>query len=74
MVEPVYTQRQLKMFNDDRAKLMTEQRLRRGVSQQLPRARYQSTEGDDRVEKQKLKHALGKVNILADGALQVPDE
>lgn len=67
----MYTQRQLKIFQEDRTKLMTENRLRRGgSSQQLSRPKNQWAESssDDRLEKQRLKHCLGKINLLAEGA------
>ena len=71
-IYPVYTQRQLKVFTEDRAKLMSEDRIRRGSSQQLQRAHhFHNSEAEDRAEKQKLKHTLGKINLLADGAIEV---
>ena len=48
--------------------------MRRGASQQIPRTRHQSSEGEDKAEKHKLKHTLGKINLLAEGAITVSED
>jgi hypothetical protein len=57
----------MKIFQDERMKLMSEQQLHRNnSSQQFARTRPVSVERTiEKTEKNKLKHALGKVNILA---------
>lgn len=52
---------------------MTEHRIRRNNSQQIPRERQGSAElvTEDVAERTKLKHSLGKINLLADGHLQI---
>lgn len=50
--------------------------MRRGVSsQQLSRPKNQwgESSGDDRQEKQRLKHSLGKISLLAEG-VEVEEE
>ena len=46
------------------------------MSHQMARPKYQSTEQpiEDKAEKQKLKHALGKINLLTEEGIQVEDE
>lgn len=54
---------------------MSEQKLHRTSSQQLTRARPTSVhQSEDKLEKAKLKHALGKINVLAEGSLSVNEE
>ena len=48
--------------------------MRRQVSQQLPSQRPQSEVASrDRQEKNKLKHLLGRVNLLANGGLELEE-
>lgn len=54
---------------------MSEQKLHRSGSQQMARVRPMSVQQtEDKLEKNKLKHALGKINILADGSIAVTEE
>lgn len=72
------------MATEDRGNLMTEKRMRRGMSQQIARGnshqtgrlqQYQSVgNSEDRQMKQQLKHTLGKVNLLASGDVVVNEE
>lgn len=57
------------MFHEERIKLMSEQKLHRNsTSQHMTRVRPTSVQQtEDKFERNKLKHALGKINILADG-------
>jgi hypothetical protein len=62
------------MVQEERAKLMTDHKLRRNNSQQMSReGRRSSMEGEGRAERGKLKVALGRVNVLAEG-VQVGEE
>jgi hypothetical protein len=47
--------------------------MRRNSSQQIARERQGSAEfvSEDIAEKTKLKHCLGKINLLADGHLRI---
>ena len=61
----------MKMFQDERIKLMTDYKLKRSHSNKIStRAKMQSAEqGEQKIENYKLKHALGRINVLADGTL-----
>ena len=49
---------------------MTDHKLRRSNSNRLTRVKMQSADqGEDKVENYKLKHALGRINVLADGSI-----
>lgn len=62
----MYTQRQKKVFHEERLKLMSEQKLHRSGSQQITRVRPTSVQqSEEKLERSKLKLALGKINVLA---------
>jgi hypothetical protein len=64
----------MKLFQEERYKLMSERKLHRNSSQQMTRVRPTSVgQTEDKMERNKLKHALGKINILADGNIDVSE-
>jgi hypothetical protein len=65
----------MKIFQEERLKLMSEQKVHRSSSNQMARVRPSSVQqSEDKLEKNKLKLALGKINILADGSIAVSEE